>query len=67
MGAATGPAHEPLDEGGADVPNQDEQLSVDDYPTVQRLAAPLRHHDADAQFEQALEALLDWLDEQLSQ
>jgi TetR/AcrR family transcriptional regulator, tetracycline repressor protein len=67
MGAATGPADEPLDEGGADVPNRDEQLSVDDYPTVQRLAVPLRHHDADAQFEQALEALLDWLDEQLSQ
>ncbi len=67
QGASTGPAHEPLDEGDADVPNRDQQVPLDCYPTVQRLAGPLRHHDADAQFEQALEALLDYLDEELSQ
>jgi TetR/AcrR family tetracycline transcriptional repressor len=67
LGAATGPPAEPFDEGDADVPNRDQQLSLDDYPTVRRLAGPLRHHDADAQFEQALEALLDYLDEQLAQ
>jgi TetR/AcrR family transcriptional regulator, tetracycline repressor protein len=67
QGAATGPVDEPLDEGDADVPNRDQRLDLDDYPTVQRLADPLRVHDADAQFEQALEALLDHLDGELTQ
>jgi hypothetical protein len=66
-GAATGPVDEPLDEGDADVPNRDQQLSLADYPTVMRLAGELARHDADAEFEQALEALLDRLDEELAQ
>src|ERR687889_448458 len=36
-GADTGPAEEPLDEGGADVPNADQDHDLADYPTVQRL------------------------------
>jgi TetR/AcrR family tetracycline transcriptional repressor len=66
-GASTGPPDEPLDEGGAAVPNRDQDASVDDYPTIRRNAARLAEHDADAQFEVALEALLDWMDEELAQ
>lgn len=66
-GAATGPPDEPLDEGDAAVPNHDQDDSIDHYPTVRRNAALLAVHDADAQFEVALEALLDRLDEDLAQ
>ncbi len=67
QGATLAPPEEPLDEGGAEVPNQDQQLDLSDHPTIVRLAGPLRHHDADAQFERALEALLDRLDGELAQ
>jgi TetR/AcrR family tetracycline transcriptional repressor len=66
-GADTAPPEEPLDEGGAAVPNRDQQLSLDDYPTVRSLATGLRTHDADDDFERALESLLDRLDGDLSQ
>jgi len=65
-GAPTGPADEPLDEGDAAVPNADQDLSLDDFPTVRRMAPALRRHDATADFEDALEALLDRLDGDLS-
>jgi hypothetical protein len=65
-GAPTGPADEPLDEGDATVPNADQDVSLHDYPTVERLSAPLRQHDATADFERALESLLDRLDGELS-
>jgi TetR/AcrR family tetracycline transcriptional repressor len=67
QGATLAPPEEPFDEGGADVPNQDQQLDLAAHPTILRLEQPLRHHDADAQFEQALEALLDRLDAELTQ
>ena len=67
MGAPTGPPEEPLDEGGAEVPNLDQQEQLANYPTLLQLEGPLRHHDADAQFERALEALLDRLDLELAQ
>jgi AcrR family transcriptional regulator len=65
-GAPTGPADEPLDEGDAAVPNADQDLSLERYPTVERLSTPLRRHDATADFERALESLLDRLDGELS-
>jgi TetR/AcrR family tetracycline transcriptional repressor len=66
-GAATAPVDEPLDEGSAPVPNLDQQLSLDDYPTLCELAPGLRTHDPDGDFESALESLLDRLDGELSQ
>jgi TetR/AcrR family transcriptional regulator, tetracycline repressor protein len=66
-GAATGPVDEPLDEGDAPVPNGDQQIEIDDFPTVVRLSPQLRVHDADVEFERALESLLDRLDGELSQ
>ena len=65
-GAPTGPAEEPLDEGEASVPNKDQQLVLDDYPTVKRLSEGLKVHDASGDFERALEALHDRLDADLS-
>ena len=66
-GASTAPSDEPLDEGGAAVPNEDQQLSLDRYQNVQRLSERLGTHDAVEEFEGALEALLDRLDGELSQ
>jgi TetR/AcrR family transcriptional regulator, tetracycline repressor protein len=67
LGAETGPPDEPLDEGGADVPPESEQEDLAGRPTVLRLRDRLAHHDTRAEFEQALEALLDRLDRELSQ
>lgn len=66
-GAPTGPATEPLDEGGADVPNQDQEIDISEYSEVLRLGPQLRRSDPDAEFEIALEGLLDNLDRALSQ
>ena len=65
-GVPTGPADEALDEGGAAVPNSDQKLSLDDYPSLQKLSEQLREHDATGDFERALESLLDRLDGELS-
>ncbi|HET7397024.1 MAG TPA: TetR/AcrR family transcriptional regulator C-terminal domain-containing protein [Intrasporangium sp.] len=67
LGAETGPASEPLDEGNADVPNRDEDVELADYPTLLRLRPLLSQDDTEAEFERALEALLDRLDMSLSQ
>jgi AcrR family transcriptional regulator len=67
LGADTGPPDEPLDEGDAEVPNRQQQVSLDRFPTVLRLEGRLRRHDADEEFEAALEALLTHLDRELSQ
>jgi len=66
-GAGTAPPEEPFDEGDAAVPNDDQRVSLDQYPTLVRLAEGLRTHDASADFESALESLLDRLDGELSQ
>jgi TetR/AcrR family transcriptional regulator, tetracycline repressor protein len=66
-GAETGPPEEPLDEGAAPVPNQDQTQPLRPYATVLRLEDRLRTHDPEAEFEGALEALLDRLDRDLSQ
>lgn len=66
-GATTSPVEEPLDEGDAVVPNQDEGLPLEAYPTVSKLRPMLGEDHTDEEFEQALEALLDRLDLDLSQ
>jgi TetR/AcrR family transcriptional regulator, tetracycline repressor protein len=66
-GAETSPVEEPLDEGGADVGNDDAQLPPDAYPTVQRLRPLLSRDRSKAEFEEALEGLLNRLDLELSQ
>ena len=62
LGAQTSPAEEPLDEGESDVPNEDQNLDLDDFPHIQRLETQLSKDHAAAEFEQALEDLLDRLD-----
>jgi TetR/AcrR family transcriptional regulator, tetracycline repressor protein len=62
LGAQTGPAEEPLDEGEAEVPNNDQKLGLDHYPHVRRLEPHLSEDHAAPEFEQALEDLLDRLD-----
>jgi hypothetical protein len=49
------------------VGNGQSKLTLDDHPTVLRLADRLRQHDAEAEFEKSVEALLDRIDAQLSQ
>jgi TetR/AcrR family transcriptional regulator, tetracycline repressor protein len=67
LGAQTSPVEEPLDEGESDVPNADQQLDVQHFPHVQRLEAQLSEDHSSAEFEQALEALLDRLDREITE
>ncbi len=67
LGAQTSPAEEPLDEGDSDVPNADQELDLEDYPHVRRLEARLSEDHAGAEFERALEDLLDRLDRQITE
>lgn len=66
-GASTAPGEEPLDEGGSEVPSAGAGIEVADYPTIARTAPMLAEDHAQAEFEKALEALLDRLDSQISQ
>jgi AcrR family transcriptional regulator len=66
-GAEAGPAEEPLDEGGAAIPEGDGNVSLDVAPEVQRLRVLLSEDRSDEEFEVSLEALLDRLDRELSQ
>jgi len=66
-GAEAGPAEEPLDEGGADVPQGDGSMSLDVAPEVRRLRTLLSEDRSDEEFEVSLEALLDRLDRDVSQ
>ncbi|OMH35053.1 TetR/AcrR family transcriptional regulator [Tersicoccus sp. Bi-70] len=61
-GVSTAPAEEPLDEGDADLPNQDEDLDLSQFPLVARLRPLLSEDHSDEEFERSLEALLDRLD-----
>ncbi|HKO95135.1 MAG TPA: TetR/AcrR family transcriptional regulator C-terminal domain-containing protein [Polyangiaceae bacterium] len=67
LGAQTSPAAEPLDEGGSDVPNADQKLDLGRFPHVQRLEGPLSEDRAEAEFEQALEDVLDRLDRSIAE
>ena len=67
LGAPTSPAEEPLDEGESDVPNADQKLDLAGFPHVQRLEGPLSEDHATAEFEQALEDVLDRLDRSIAE
>jgi len=67
LGAETGPVEEPLDEGGAALPGGVQELDLAAFPTVERLRPLLSEDHTDDEFEQALEALLDRIDLELSQ
>jgi len=62
LGARTAPAEEPLDEGDSDVPHADQAVELKDFPNLQRLEAMLSEDHARAEFERALEDLLDRID-----
>lgn len=66
-GAETSPVEEPVDEGEADIPNRDGQISLDDTPNTARLRSLLSEDRSDEEFEAALETLLDRLELSLSQ
>ena len=66
-GAETAPAEEPLDEGGADVPQSDGSQDLTGLPHVARLRPLLSEDRAEEEFEVSLESLLDRLDRELSQ
>ena len=66
-GAETGPVEEPLDEGGATIPEGDGQLSLKVAPEVLRLRPLLSEDRSDEEFEVSLEVLLDRLSQELSQ
>ncbi len=67
FGASTAPVDEPLNEGNADISPPSQDVEVSDYPTILRTASMLAEDHTQAEFEQALEALLDRLDKVLSQ
>lgn len=62
LGARASPPAAPLDEGESDVPNADQELDLDRFPHIRRLEDQLSEDHAGAEFEQALEDLLDRLD-----
>jgi TetR/AcrR family tetracycline transcriptional repressor len=66
-GASTAPVEEPLDEGDARIPQEGADLDLAEFPTVVDMSALLKQNDAQLQFQQALEAVLDRLDLELSQ
>ena len=64
-GAKTSPAELAFDEGDAEVPDDD--LPAEDYPVTLRLRRLLSEDHADAEFEAALEHVLDRLDRLVSE
>ncbi|MGI8947902.1 MAG: TetR/AcrR family transcriptional regulator C-terminal domain-containing protein [Ornithinimicrobium sp.] len=66
-GGSVGPADEPLDEGGADLPHGDGMQTLSDAPTTQRLQPLLSEDHSAEEFEIGLETLLDRLEMSLSQ
>lgn len=66
-GATTSPVEEALDEGDAGIPSPGPTVELADYPTLLRTSAMLSEDRTQAEFEAALEALLDRLDRVLSQ
>jgi hypothetical protein len=67
LGAETGPAEEPLDEGNSDVPNSDQKLDLQKFPHIQQLEEQLSEDHAAPEFERALEDLLDRLDREITE
>jgi TetR/AcrR family tetracycline transcriptional repressor len=66
-GAETGPAEDPLDEGGASVPTSDATADTSANPTVMRLRSLLSEDRSTEEFEVGLETLLDRLELRLTQ
>ncbi|GGL73035.1 putative transcriptional regulator, TetR family protein [Microlunatus endophyticus] len=66
-GAETSPVEEPLDEGGATVPNADENVDLSEKPNITRMQSLLSEDRGLDEFETSLENLLDRLDLMLSQ
>lgn len=66
-GVGTSPVDEPLDEGGADIPQRDGSAGLGEAPTVRRLRPLLSQDHAEAEFEMAMEALLDRIEMTMSQ
>lgn len=66
-GADTGPVEDPLDEGGAQVPERDGQAEVEKNATVTRLRPLLSEDHSREEFEISLETLLDRLELTYSQ
>jgi len=66
-GAETGPAEDPLDEGGASVPTTDAAAGTSGNPTVMRLRSLLSEDRSTEEFEIGLETLLDRLELRLTQ
>jgi AcrR family transcriptional regulator len=67
QGAETSPVDQPLDEGGADVPNQDGRVDLSEFPEVARLRPLLSVDRSEEEFEVALETLLDRLELSIAQ
>jgi TetR/AcrR family transcriptional regulator, tetracycline repressor protein len=67
LGAETGPAEEPLDEGNSDVPNADQKVDLQKFSHIQRLEDQLSEDHAGPEFERALEDLLDRLDREITE
>lgn len=65
-GAETAPLGSPLDEGSADIPERDGQLSLTTAPDVLRLRSLLSEDRSEEEFEVSLEALLDRLSSHIS-
>ena len=66
-GADTSPVEEPLDEGGATVPHEDDNVELEPGSAVVRLRPLLSEDRSQEEFEISLETLLDRLDAELSQ
>ena len=66
-GADTSPVEEPVDEGGADIPNRDGNVDLRATPNTARLRGLLSEDRSDEEFESSLEGLLDRMELSLSQ
>ncbi|HYI55690.1 MAG TPA: TetR/AcrR family transcriptional regulator C-terminal domain-containing protein [Microlunatus sp.] len=66
-GAETSPVEEPLDEGDAQVPNQDGRIDLSSATEVVRLQTRLSEDRGTEEFEASLESLLDRIELQISQ
>jgi len=66
-GADTSPVEVAMDEGDAQLPNEDGQVDLSDSPTVERMKSLLSDDRSKEEFEIALETLLDRLELALSQ
>ena len=66
-GAETSAIEEPLDEGGATVPNQDGRVDLSSNPSVTKFRAKLSEDHSDEEFVTSLETLLDRLEMDMSQ